>query len=484
MERIRTRYDILLLQGTLVLAIVARLWLMATQPLTDLTEARYGELARVTADGNFWLMPHITPTEPFLAKPPLATWMAALSWKLLGESEFALRLPSFLVSLAAGGLLLSVAGDFGATRVGRWMLAAMLATSPIWIVTAGTVMTDATQMAIVTAAMVTSWRALQNTGVPKWRRLFWVTVGLATISKGVATLALIGLPLTAYLLFGEGWRVMWRALWDPLGAALAAAIALAWYVPAEMANPGFLKYFLIGEHLQRFLEPNWTGDRFGHAHNVPWGMIWVYWVAATGFWLPVMIQELGNVLRSPAPAWARRPDRWLWCWILAPLVFFTFARNILWTYTLTAIPPFALMVGRWADSSFHPGRRATPALLMTCTIIVFGLVIGWAPARLESRSARDLVNRASICRPGHPLAVNGCYSFSGSFYSRGLAQRADSAADLEAVLHRPGTVLIAPPGTAQYAIDRGLAVPLENAPDHDNPRAILVEVIESRFASR
>ena len=65
-----------LIAAIVVLALL-RLWMMATHPLTDTTEARYGELARVTAEGDFWLMPHMTPTEPFFAKPPLSTWLAA-----------------------------------------------------------------------------------------------------------------------------------------------------------------------------------------------------------------------------------------------------------------------------------------------------------------------------------------------------------------------------------------------------------------------
>ena len=471
--------DRLLLQVTIALAIATRLWLMATQPLTDLTEARYGELARVTAEGGYWLMPHLAPTTPFLAKPPLSTWLSALSWKFLGHNEFFLRLPSLLVSLFSGALLFAAAPEFGIGRSGRWMAAAALVTSPIWIVCAGSVMTDATQMAVVIAAMTSSWLALRHPETVRWRRIFWGTLGVATLSKGIATLALIGLPLIAYVVFGEGLKRVWSALWDWTGVLLAAAIALGWYVPAEISYPGFLNYFLVGEHFRRFLEPNWNGDRFGHPHSVTLGTIWLYWVAATAFWFPVMLQQVGQKLaRRDVPA-ATPADRWLWCWVLAPLVFFTFSRNILWTYTLTAIPPFALLIGRWAEANTHWGRRATPALLAVASSVVFGFAVFWAPSRFESRSARELVQAATARGPERPLYFSGCFQFSSRFYTGGAAERADGPEALEKVMQHPGTLVIATPESARHEIGLGRARLIS-----ERPNAFLIEVVEPRYASR
>ena len=54
-----------------------------------------------------------------------------------------------------------------------------------------------------------------------------------TLDASVATLALIGLPLVAYILFGEGLALVFRRLWDPWGLVAGAVVCLAWYVPAE-----------------------------------------------------------------------------------------------------------------------------------------------------------------------------------------------------------------------------------------------------------
>lgn len=430
------------LTASIVILVLLRLWMMATHPLTDTTEARYGELARVTADGGFWLMPHMTPTEPFFAKPPLSTWLAAGSWKLLGQTEFSLRFPSFVMSIITVGLTLVMARDVGVGCGGRWMTATMLVTSPMFLASAGAVMTDATQMSIVTAAMLVSWRALRDPERRRWRLLFWSLLGIATLAKGLATLALIGLPLIAYIAFGEGLVVVWRRLFDPWGPLLAAALCLAWYVPAERAYPGFLNYFLIGEHFQRFLQPGWAGDRYGRAHRTPLGMIWLYWIAGIGLWLPVFFGEAQRLVRRLRREPVAMSDRWLWCWVLAPLIFFTASRNIIVTYTLTAIPPFAMIVGQWSESNPGRLRRIAPACAMGFALVLGAVGLSWLPRAIEDLSARQLVTSAKTLAPEATIVVRGCYPFSSSFYTRGCALRIDDKVAFAEAIQQPGIVLL------------------------------------------
>ena len=58
------------------------------------------------------------------------------------------------------------------------------------------------------------------------------------------------------------------------------ALAVPWYVMAEQATPGFLDYFLVGEHFRRFTVSGWEGDLYGNAHTEPLGTIWLFWVYA------------------------------------------------------------------------------------------------------------------------------------------------------------------------------------------------------------
>ena len=102
-----------------------------------------------------------------------------------------------------------------------------------------------------------------------------------------------------------------------------AIVVVPWYWAAEHASPGFLDYFLVGEHWKRFVEPGWTGDLYGTAHARPHGMIWLFWIASG---LPWSLLALGWVTRT---ALVRRDDArrlvadpwlaYLTLWALAPL---------------------------------------------------------------------------------------------------------------------------------------------------------------------
>ncbi len=378
---------------TLIL-LTYRLILMWMLPLADTTEARYGEIAKLTLTHGFWLMPHIDVDTPFFAKPPLSSWAAAVSMYVFGINEFAARLPSLLASMLTAWLALKFAARYQMQRC--WLVLPVLASCPLFFISAGAVMTDAIQMSVVTAALYFSWRCIEPEadGRPRnarryWRLAFWTMVGIGALCKGLADWALIGMPLFAYAMLERRPLAIFRALFDWAGVLLALCIFIPWYLAAEYANPGFLNYFIVGEHFSRFLIPAWKGDRYGNAHVEPLGTIWLFWAAAILPWLGVFLTRVWQLFRGRV-AQLEPLERFLWCAILTPLVFFSFAHNIIWTYGLTAIVPFSVMVARWLD------RLPTEKMKWVCiaytvlsmaAILCYPLIL----SNVSGNSERDLV---------------------------------------------------------------------------------------------
>ena len=82
-----------------------------------------------------WITPWFRPDVPFWGKPPLFAWLTAGSLGLFGISEFAARLPHFLLGLGTLWLVLQVA----ATRPDRkqgWLAMLVLASSALFFATA------------------------------------------------------------------------------------------------------------------------------------------------------------------------------------------------------------------------------------------------------------------------------------------------------------------------------------------------------------
>src|SRR4051812_29206889 len=86
--------------GSLLFMLLVRIVASVVVPLTDTTEARYGEIARKMLETGDWITPQHDYGVPFWAKPPLSTWLSAGSMKLFGVNEFAARLPSLLLGIA------------------------------------------------------------------------------------------------------------------------------------------------------------------------------------------------------------------------------------------------------------------------------------------------------------------------------------------------------------------------------------------------
>ncbi|NOS94885.1 MAG: phospholipid carrier-dependent glycosyltransferase [Methylotenera sp.] len=439
-----------LLLALILFVILLRIISMISLPLTDTTEARYAELARVTATGHYWLMPHMSPEQPFFAKPPLSTWFSAASWLSFGQSEFALRLPSFILMMLTCAALLYGATSFKLSRQ-QWFFASfIIMTAPVGFITAGAVMTDATQLAVITWAMVFLWRiiiaepSVGNKKVLKFDQLgFWAMLGLGAIAKGLATWVLIGLPVILFWLLipKAAAFTQFKKIWSWLGVLLFLTIVLAWYVPAEIYYPGFLKYFIVGEHFHRFIDPGWQGDMYGTAHSVDIGMIWVYWAASIALWLPVFIEGV----RKDRPLLNATLDierKWLWAWVLAPLLFFTFSRNIIWTYTLTALPAFAILIAKSWPTLNVRFKKIMQGLVACWILLLVIVTLVWLPQLAEEKSARKLVREATLKYPKSTLYSYFSHKFSVSYYTQGQVRMIESQQMLNDLLAVPNNLVI------------------------------------------
>ncbi len=78
------------------------------------------------------------------------------------------------------------------------------------------------------------------------------------------------------------------------------AVAAPWYCLAERATPGFLRYFLVNEHLRRYVTDDY-GDQYGAGRVQPYGAIWLMLTAALLPWTVLAIAALLRLFRA-APA--------------------------------------------------------------------------------------------------------------------------------------------------------------------------------------
>ncbi|POZ62764.1 ArnT family glycosyltransferase [Chromobacterium alticapitis] len=416
-------------------------------PLTDTTEARYAEIARKMLETGNWVTPLHDYGVPFWAKPPLSTWLSAASMGLFGVNELAARLPALLLALGAlwltANLMRRRAGNDAAMAA-----ALMLAGGLLFYGAAGTVMTDPALMFCVTLSQVAFWHAMSG-GSRAWRYAFFVGLGLGLLAKGPLDVVLVGMPIFFWVLIRNEWKRLWTELPWISGTLLAAAIALPWYIWAEIRTPGFLNYFIMGEHVSRFLDSGWKGDKYGFAHATPRGMIWPYALGALFPWSIAMLAWLAcRARRLPAIFRNGEQDGWLLylaLWTVMTLLFFTMSGNIIFPYSLPMLPGAALLMAElWRRDQTARSGRALPWLALLSGLLVLAAIgLERYDGAKYFRTQKPVIEawRAQQPSPNAMLFYwDSRREFSAEFYSQGKVRTtADPQALAVLLASHPGS---------------------------------------------
>jgi len=178
-------------------------------------------------------------------------------------------------------------------------------------------------------------------------------------------------------------------------------------------------------------------------------MIWVFWLAAAFPWSVVFLaswaKTSGRYRRILS--FLKKSDEWtayLFFWAVSPMLFFTFARNILWTYALPGLPAFSMLLVQGCFDESPPsaakmGICRRPWMLKSITglstPILFSLLISlWAFAPIKN-SQKDLLTRYHILRSGNQCKLIYLYDrpYSAEFYSGGSAIKATTLAQIDAI---------------------------------------------------
>ncbi len=413
--RSRTLWIFLLIVGLI------RLITLSIYPLMDTTEARYGEMARIMVESGNWIMLQFDYGVPFWGKPPLSFWASALSISAFTNSEFFLRLPHVLAAIGVLALLWQFALALNLSRRQADITVAIVATTIGFLVSAGAVMTDMYLSLAMTITMIGFWRGWH--GESAWSYIMWVGLGIGLLAKGPIIIVLAGIALFPWLAIEYGLLGMWKPVWQrlrlPSGILLMLLIALPWYLLAERESPGFLEYFIVGEHFQRFLVSGWEGDLYGSGHKETRGMIWAFWLAFTLPWSPLLLFAAARgAFRQRSIIPGDRLVLFMLLWMCSPMLLFTMAGNILPAYVLPGMPAVGLLILKSMQS--ESAGRTRYLLLFGPAILLLASTYAGLVATNE-RSDRDLL--AEGVDSEDALYYYRQRPYSAQYYSNGRAIR-------------------------------------------------------------
>jgi 4-amino-4-deoxy-L-arabinose transferase-like glycosyltransferase len=328
-----------LLAAAFGLLVVVYLGGIQGYPLQDPDEGRYAEIPREMLESGDWVTPRLNYVKYF-EKPPLLYWLVAVSFQAFGLGEGAARLPA----AASGILTVMVVYLLGVHLFGRraaLLGAAVLATTPIFFGLSQALTTDPLLTACMTLVLASLHAAHVAERKSPWTALAAVCAALAVLSKGLIGVLLPGMAGLGFLLLMRDFTTI-RSFLRPLPIGAFLLVALPWFVLVSRANPEFLRFFFIHEHVGRY------SASVGHPNGpfyylpilllgpLPWSLVGI------GF-------ALSREGRRAFGAIALEGRTLLLVWAGVILVFFQLATTKLATYVMPALPALALLLGAWID---------------------------------------------------------------------------------------------------------------------------------------
>ena len=362
---------------------------MFTPPLLDDVDTVHAEAAREMLLRHDWVTLY-TNGFRYLEKAPLMYWELAVSYKVLGISDWSTRLPLMLgvlaLVLATYGL-----GRFAFGERGGFYAGLALVTSVGTFIFTRFLIPDVLVALWLALGYYFFLRSLEESSPSRWTCWGFATIcALNVLTKGLIGLVFPAGAIGLYLLATGNLRHIWK-LRLVSSTIVFLVVAAPWHIlaairnPAQGQAPGFLWFYFINEHVMRFLNKRVPPGY----ETVPLLLFWILlavWLIPWAVFLPQALREVPvRVSRIRKGMDRRQRANLLFAlWALVILVFFSFSTRQEY-YTIPALPAIALLVGGWLqreessqkDSTEHRAGFISSTVLLVVGILafLFGMVL-------------------------------------------------------------------------------------------------------------
>ena len=333
-----------------------------TLPLIDRDEPRFAEASREMLERGDYVVPYFNNRYRF-DKPPLTYWFQTVSYRLLGENDFAARFPSAIAASLTALLICAWGRRLGDERIGWW--AAIMFTVCFQTLLHGkAAVADMWLVLFVTAAHWAGYELLRDrlgwgehrtsniehptsngegaAPAARWWWIFYLSLAFAFLAKGPVGWTPL-LTIAATMLFIPTARLNRRFLFVT-GLLVTLSIVATWGIPALLRTNG--EFFRIG--IGRHVVSRSLGAMEGHGGK----SLLSYLVTLPFYFVTIFLTFFPWAFSLPRLAlrlWRKRDplDNYLLAGAAVIFIAFTLVKTKLPHYTLPAFPLLALLLAKF-----------------------------------------------------------------------------------------------------------------------------------------
>lgn len=312
--------------------------------LAEPDEPRYAEIPREMLTTHDFVVPRLNGV-PYFEKPPLLYWANAGAFSILGETPFAARLATRLAGMGTALLVLFGVARMWGRRTGLFAFTFFLM-SPLAFTFSRLNLTDGVLTFFFTATLFSGFAAIRARMAGRSALALSALAGAmgagAFLSKGLVGIVLPGGILLFWCLLTRQARGLVPLVVGP-SVPVFLALAGPWLWLTERRSPGFLQFFFIHEHFQRFATP---------IANRPGPIYYFVLVFVAGF-----LPGLAFFARGLRPIGRDHPRALFFLvWFAVVFLFFSLSHSKLSPYLFPAFPPAAALAARGLAGSTEKGR--------------------------------------------------------------------------------------------------------------------------------
>jgi 4-amino-4-deoxy-L-arabinose transferase-like glycosyltransferase len=386
---------------TLLAAIAIALlffWGLGSVPFLSVNEARRAVTVREMREAGSWLLPYMNG-DLYLSKPPFFYWAGLVSTAVLGSlSEWSVRLPSALAAM------LCCLGTYwyGVRQAGRQVglfAVVFLAANGAFSLFARRSEIEMLLTLLCFGALLAAWQFIFLQGRDVWRRLSYVLLGCALLTKGPVCLLWVTAPILTYALIYRDARAK-AYLCDGWGWLIAVVLGSSWYVAVSVSQGWGIWASIISEDIVKKIDGQGAEAWYAYLLYLAGDFF--------PFWLIVFVQ--------PRKFWAmirsRREAAMLLCCTLLPLLVFSMFTEKHGKYLLPVYPSMALLLAmQWAAVLDDLKGRWRTVLAVVPYVMLAGFVVFYmfVEARVLAHRVAGLEQVATLAagQPGQKAYTLG-----------------------------------------------------------------------------